>query len=155
MRLEGEYTFAGPPAVVWKLLQDPAVLAKAMPGAKKLEQVGEDHYEGVMQIGLGPITAAQFQLTIKLKDKQEPERYGMEIVGKGALGFTRGDARVQLAATDEGGTRMRYSSDLQVGGKIAAVGQRLLDTVSRTMTRQGLEALNKELQQRLAAGEGE
>lgn len=151
MKLEGEYTFAGPPAVLWKLLQDPDVLIKAMPGAKKLERVAEDHYQGVMQIGIGPITAAQFQLTVKLKDKQEPERYGMEIEGKGALGFTRGDARIELAATEDGGTRMRYNSDLQVGGKIAAVGQRLLDTVSRSMTRQGLEALNAELQRRLAA----
>ena len=72
----------------------------------------------------------------------------MQIDGRGGFGFTRGIAAVSLAA-DGASTRMHYQADLQVGGKIAAVGQRLLDSVSKLLTRQGLEALNRELQSRL------
>ena len=75
----------------------------------------------------------------------------MQVDSKGALGFTRGSATVNLDEV-EGGTRMRYHADLSIGGKVAGVGQRLLDQVAKMMTKQGLDALNKELEARLAAG---
>ena len=101
-----------------------------------------------MGVGIGPITAAEFELTITLTDLQRPASYTMQIDGKGRFGFTRGTANVELAS--EGvGTVMRYRADLQVGGKIAGLGQRLLDSVSRMLTRQGLDALNRELTARL------
>ena len=148
MIVEGTYPFAGSPAVIWDLLMDPTVLAKAMPGTKELVRVAPDRYEGVMRVGIGPITAAEFDLTITLSDVQPVERYAMLIDGKGKFGFARGTANVTLTP-DGTGTVMRYSADLQVGGKIAAVGQRLLDSISKLMTRQGLEALNRELTARL------
>ena len=88
-----------------------------------------------------------------LSDAVPPSAYKMLIEGKGRFGFTRGSAAVTLAE-DGAGTAMQYQADLQIGGKIAAVGQRLLDTVSRMMLRQGLEAMTKDLERRLAAGEG-
>jgi carbon monoxide dehydrogenase subunit G len=75
----------------------------------------------------------------------------MQVDSKGALGFTRGTATVNLDEV-EGGTRMRYHADLSVGGKVAGVGQRLLDQVAKMLTKQGLDALNKELESRLKAG---
>jgi carbon monoxide dehydrogenase subunit G len=101
-----------------------------------------------MRVGIGPITAAEFDLSITLADVQKPASYTMLLDGKGRFGFTRGTARVELQP-DSAGTVMRYRADLTVGGKIAALGQRLLDSVSRLLTRQGLEALNRELTQRL------
>jgi carbon monoxide dehydrogenase subunit G len=153
MIVEGSYPLPGSPAVIWDLLMDPEVLARAMPGTKELVRTAPDRYEGVMKVGIGPITAAEFALVITLLDQQPPESYTMQIDGSGRFGFTRGTARVELAP-DGAGTVMRYSADLQVGGKIAAVGQRLLDSVSKLLTRQGLEALNRELTARLE-GEGE
>ena len=149
MIVEGEYTFAGPREKVWSLLQDPEVLAKALPGAKDLRQVAEDQYEGVMQVALGPITAAKFNVKVALKDKVAPERYTMEIDGRGPVGYTRGTAQVALEDPDGASTVMKYKADLQIGGKVAAVGQRLLDSVSKMMTKKGLEALNDELRGRL------
>jgi carbon monoxide dehydrogenase subunit G len=151
MNLEGSHTFPGPRQVVWDLLLDPEVLAKSMPGSADITRVAPDRYEGRMKVGVGPITAAEFDVVIALSDAVPPERYTMAIEGKGRFGFTRGKATVTL--TPEGaGSAMHYQADLQIGGKIAAVGQRLLDTVSRMMLRQGLEAMTKELERRLAGG---
>ncbi|HEX8318551.1 carbon monoxide dehydrogenase subunit G [Longimicrobium sp.] len=153
MIVDGEHTFPGPRQTVWDLLQDPEVLAKAMPGARKLHLTGDGVYEGVIRIGVGPVTAAEWSLKVELKDRVEPASYTMMVDSKGALGFTRGSATVNL---DEvaGGTKMRYHADLSIGGKVAGVGQRLLDQVAKMLTRQGLDALNKELEARLAAGGG-
>ena len=148
MIVEGNYLLPGSPDAIWDLLMDPAVLAKAMPGTRTLERVAPDRYEGVMRVGIGPITAAEFDLGIVISDMQRPQRYAMQIDSKGRFGFTRGLARVELVP-EANGTVMRYSADLQIGGKIAALGQRLLESVSKLMLRQGLEALNQELQTRL------
>lgn len=151
MIVEGTHTFPGPREVLWRMLLDPDVLAKTMPGAVTMRRVSEDRYEGKMGIGIGPITAAEFDVTVTMRDKVEPERYAMQIDGKGKFGFTRGNAAVTLAP-EGSSTVMHYQADLMVGGKIAAVGQRLLDSVSKLMLRQGLDAMTKELERRLAEG---
>lgn len=152
MKIEGTFTFRGPRALVWDLLQDPDVLAKAMPGTKRLERTAPDRFEGVMKVSLGPVTAAEFSLTVTLRGQVAPERFEMEIDGRGGLGFTRGTAVVELQESQPGETTMRYTSDLQMGGKIAAVGQRILDSASRMMTQKGLDAMQRELEARLARG---
>jgi uncharacterized protein len=148
MIVTGEHTFPGTRQHVWDLLQDPAVLVKAMPGAKRLDITGDGTYEGVVRIGVGPVTAAEWRLTVELHDREEPASYVMHVDTKGTLGFTRGTATVALVEVEEG-TRMLYHADLSVGGKVASVGQRLLDQVAKMLTRQGLNALNKEMEARL------
>lgn len=149
MIVEGTYTFPGPREVVWNLLLDPEVLAMTMPGATSITRVSDTRYEGKMGVGIGPITAAEFDVVITMADKVEPASYSMQIEGRGRFGFTRGSAAVKLTA-DGASTIMHYQADLMVGGKIAAVGQRLLDSVSRMMLKQGLEAMSAELDRRLA-----
>ena len=149
MILSGTFTFEGPRARVWEILQDPAVLAKALPGTKTLRQAGEDRFEGLMKVSVGPMSAAEFTVNVELRDKVVPERFEMHIDGKGALGFTKGKATIVLDEQPGPVTVMTYTSDVQIGGRIAAVGQRLLESVGRMMTNQALEALNKELKQRL------
>ncbi len=149
MILSGTFTFNGPRSKVWELLQDPGVLSKALPGTRSLTQVAPDRYEGVMKVSVGPVSAAEFAVHVELKDKVPPERFAMQIDGKGSVGFTRGRATVELQEQPGPVTIMSYSSDVQIGGRIAAVGQRLLESVSKMMTRQALEALDKELKARL------
>jgi carbon monoxide dehydrogenase subunit G len=149
MILTGTFTFNGPRAAVWDLLQDPAVLAKALPGTKTLTRTAEDRYQGVMKVSVGPMTAAEFAVNVELKDKVAPETFSMHIDGKGAVGFTKGTATIELHEQPGPVTVMKYTSDVQVGGRIAAVGQRLLESVGKMMTKQALEALEKELQSRL------
>lgn len=149
MILSGTYTFDGPRIRVWQILQDPEVLAKALPGTKTLTQTGNDRYEGVMKVSVGPMSAAEFAVNVELRDKVAPERFAMHIDGKGAAGFTRGSATIGLDEQPGPVTVMTYTSDVQIGGRIAVVGQRLLESVGRMMTNQALEALNKELKARL------
>jgi carbon monoxide dehydrogenase subunit G len=150
MILNGTFTFDGPRTTVWDLLQDPAVLAKALPGAKTLTQTAPDKYEGTMKVSVGPMTAAEFAVAVALTDKVPPQSFTMQIDGKGAAGFTRGTATIELQDQPGGGTVMNYSSDVQVGGRVAAVGQRLLESVARMMMKQALDALNKALVARLS-----
>lgn len=150
MNLDGTYVFNGPRGKVWDLLQDPEVLAKALPGTERLMRAGDDRFEGVMKVSVGPVTAAKFDVAVTLTDKVAPERFTMHIDGKGGVGHTRGTATIALAEQGAGQTLMQYSSDVQVGGKIAAVGQRLLESVSKSMMAKALEALQRELQARLA-----
>lgn len=149
MILSGTFSFQGPRARVWDILQDPDVLAKALPGTKTLTRVAEDRYQGVMKVSVGPMSAAEFAINVELKDKVAPERFAMLIDGKGAVGFTKGTATISLEEQPGPVTLMTYTSDVQIGGKIAAVGQRLLESVGKMMTRQALEALNTELQARI------
>jgi carbon monoxide dehydrogenase subunit G len=151
MNLNGTFAFNGPREKVWDLLQDPVVLAKALPGTERLVMTSDDHYEGVMKVSVGPVTAARFEIAVVLKDKVAPERMAMQIEGKGPVGFTRGTASVVLVEQPTGATLMEYTSDVQVGGRIASVGQRLLESVSKMMMRQALEALERELTARLGA----
>ncbi|HEV2146843.1 MAG TPA: carbon monoxide dehydrogenase subunit G [Longimicrobiaceae bacterium] len=150
MIVEGEYVFDGPREIVYQLLQDPDVLSKAMPGAAKLVLVGDGAYEGSIRVGVGPVTAAEWKLSVALQDRVPPESYVMQVDSSGPVGFTRGAASVALLEVEDGSTVMRYRADLQVGGKVAGIGQRLIDQVAKMMTKLGLDALSKELRARLA-----
>jgi carbon monoxide dehydrogenase subunit G len=99
-----------------------------MPGARRLVRTAEGRYEGVMKVGLGPVTAAEFALSVTLGDEVPPDRFTMTIDSQGTLGFTRGTARVELADADGPATTMTYTADLQVGGRIASVGQRVVES---------------------------
>jgi carbon monoxide dehydrogenase subunit G len=154
VKVAGTFTFRGPRSVVWELLQDPDVLSKALPGTRRLVRTADDRYEGLMKVGLGPLTA-EFSLSVTLADKVPPEHFTMHIDSKGGLGFARGTAVVDLADAAEGGTTMTYGSDLQIGGRIVSVGQRVVDTAARSMTEKGLEALQRALDERLADRSGE
>ena len=154
MKLEGEYVFNGPRKEVWELVRDPDVLSSALPGTQSLNRVSDNEYEGVMNVRIGPVSGV-FSGRIVVSDEVPPESYTLTVDGKGAPGFARGTGHVQLIDQGDGTTLMRYEGDVQIGGKLASVGQRMLDTVSKSMTRQGLETLNKALQaQKTAEAEG-
>jgi carbon monoxide dehydrogenase subunit G len=151
MNLSGTFTFDGPRARLWEILLDPAVLAIALPGTKTLTKVAEDRYQGIMKVSVGPVSAAEFAIEVALADKVAPEKFTLNIDGKGSLGFTKGVATIELQEQAGPVTVMSYTSDVQVGGRIASVGQRLLESVGKMMTRQALESLNKELKARLGS----
>ena len=146
MKIEGEFRFDHPREAVWKALLDPEVIARAIPGAERLERVGEDRYEGVMRVGVGPVSG-RYDLDVAIEEKRPPERYTMRVEGRGSLGHASGTAEVRLEEAGDG-TRMSYASDLSIGGRIAGVGQRMIDTVAKSMTNKGLEALEREIEKR-------
>lgn len=147
MNLEGQYTFEAPRDTVWEALLDPDVLAKVMPGCEKLEQIGENEYKGILKIKVGPVQG-KFEGIVTLSDIQEPDSYHMSVDGKGAPGFLKGEGQVTLEPTGET-TIMHYKGHAQVGGRIASVGQRLLDSSAKALTRQSLDGLHEQIKARL------
>jgi len=150
MKLDGEYLFNGPCEQVWKLVRDPDVLATALPGTQSLNKISDTEFEGVMHLRIGPM-AGDFAGKLVVSDEVPPESCTLTVDGKGAAGFAKGAGHVQLIEQADGKTLMKYAGDFQVGGKLASTGQRMIDTVSKSMVRQGLEALDKALQARVAA----
>ena len=148
MKLEGDYRFDASVQEVWDALFDPAILAAVMPGCEKLELI-DGHYVGEIKIKVGPVQG-KFTGKVELVDKEEPRSYRMIVDGRGAPGFVKANATVALEAED-GGTRIRYDADAQVGGKIASVGQRLLEASSRAIVAQSLEGLHANIKLRAAA----
>ena len=154
MKIAGEYVFNGPREKVWELVRDPEVLATALPGTQSLTPVSENEYEGEMHVRVGPV-AGVFSGRVVASDEVPPESYTLSVEGKGAPGFAKGTGHVQLIDQGDGTTLMKYEGEMQIGGRIASVGQRLMDSASRSMIRQGLETLNKALETRVAEGQEE
>ena len=148
MIVEGAYTFAASAERVFRVLLDPAVIEKTMPGARDLKRVQDGRYEGVVQVGLGPFSA-DFALVVQLADVREPEHYAMDIDSTGQAGWTRGRASVDLASDGNGATRLTYRADFAIGGPMTKIGAGVLEQVSRVMTQQGLESLREEVERRL------
>ena len=154
MKIAGEYVFNGPREKVWELVRDPEVLATALPGTQSLTPVSENEYEGKMHVRVGPV-AGVFSGRVVASDEVPPESYTLMVEGKGAPGFAKGTGHVQLIDQGDGTTLMKYEGEVQIGGRIASVGQRLMDSASKSMIRQGLEILNKALETRVAKSEGQ
>jgi hypothetical protein len=131
MKIEGSSDIPAPRERVWAAFLDPAVLAQALPGCEKLEAIGENEYRAIMKIGVAAIKGT-FEGKVKLSDLEPPERYRMAVEGSGGPGFVRGDAGMRLSDVD-GGTRVSYDADVQVGGLIASVGQRMLGGITKMM----------------------
>lgn len=151
MKLEGNYTFDAPRDVVWDMFFDPQVLAKTMPGCEKLDRIGENSFEGRMRVQVGPVQGI-FKGTVVLSDLQEPETYHMQVDGQGPSGFMKGEGDVRLEETDEG-TVMHYVGEAQVGGRIAQVGQRLMESSARAIVKQSLDNLSRQVDARQQSGE--
>jgi carbon monoxide dehydrogenase subunit G len=153
VKIEGEYIFDGPRDAIWEIVRDPDVLATALPGTQSLEQVSENEYQGEMQVRIGPV-GGLFSGRVEISDEVPPESLTMSVEGKGKPGFINGTGYVQLTPADEGKTLMKYQGDMEVGGRLASVGQRMMDSVSKSLLKQGLDSLNQALLARQAAGEG-
>ncbi|MCY3764130.1 MAG: carbon monoxide dehydrogenase subunit G [Gemmatimonadetes bacterium] len=142
MKIKGTHTINAPRQRVFEMLTDPDALARCIPGARKLSLVGENTYELEINAGVGPIRGS-YSGTVRLEDLNPPECYRMIVDAKGKTGFVRGEGSIDLAAEGDG-TQVTYSGDVQLGGPVAAVGQRLHLSVSKMMTRQLFGAIEAE-----------
>jgi carbon monoxide dehydrogenase subunit G len=140
MKLEGHYEFEAPLRAVWNALQDPEMLAATLPGCDKLTREG-NQFTGELNVKIGPVQG-KFDGKVDMTEIVEPESFTMLVDGRGGPGFVKASAKVKL--TPEGDkTRIDYDADVTVGGKIASVGQRLIDASARAIVKQSLEGLNE------------
>ncbi|PPE68600.1 carbon monoxide dehydrogenase subunit G [Caldimonas thermodepolymerans] len=147
MEMQGSRTLPVTQQQAWDALNDPEVLRACIPGCEKVERNGEDRYDVVMAVKVGPV-GAKFNGKIALSDLQPPERYTLAFEGQGgAAGFGKGTAHVSLAPAGED-CELSYQVQAHVGGRIAQVGQRLIDGVARSMAEDFFKRFDEEMRRR-------
>ena len=134
MKLEGSEVVEILLADAWKRINDPAVLKACTPGLESLRAREDGGYDAVLELKLPAITG-RFTGSVEYLERSEPERLRMRVRGKGGPGFVDAEATLDLAETDEG-TRIHYVADVQVGGQLARLGQRMIAGVTREMASQ-------------------
>ncbi len=130
MNMSGEYQIAAPRETVWVKLNDPEVLKACIPGCEQLEKVSDTEFQAVVVTKIGPVKA-KFKGKVRLSDIDPPNSYKISGEGDGGVaGFAKGGATVALVPTD-GGTLLTYTVEAQIGGKLAQLGQRLVNGVAK------------------------
>ena len=142
MKLAGTYTVPIDRERAYELLQDPGVLARAMPGCDHLALLAPDEYEMRMKMIISSIQGL-FSGKVRIAERNPPEGFRLIVEGTGKVGFMKGDGVLRLSSVYSS-TEVHYEGDVQVGGVIASVGQRLLDTTSRYLIRKFFEKLTAE-----------
>jgi carbon monoxide dehydrogenase subunit G len=127
---------------VYDLLHDPVVLARCMPGCESLESIGENEYAMRMKMVLASVSGL-FQGKVRTSEPNPPDSFRLLVEGAGKIGFMKGDGLLKLAETD-GRTTVNFEGDVQVGGTIAAVGQRLIDTTAKMLIKRFFDRLASE-----------
>ena len=150
MKVEGEHLFNGTQQQVWDLFRDTEVMAAALPGTRKMELVGDNTYEAVMNVRVGPV-AGEFSGQLVISNEDHPHSYTMSVDGRGKPGFLKGMGDVKLLKQGDQQTVMVYTGEVQIGGRMAAVGQRLIDTVSKSIISQAFETLDRDLAEKVNA----
>ena len=139
MKVTGEHTFRLSRDQVWAGLQDPKILAAAVPGARRLHPTGPDEYEITVDVGVGSVKGT-YEGTFALTDKQEGEACTVRASASGRPGSVDAVAQMRLAERDDG-VLLTYEADATVTGPLAGVGQRLMGAAARRTTAQFLSAL--------------
>ncbi len=143
MKLSGTAQLSAPPARVWEALNDPAVLARTIPGCQQLEETGPDAYKMTVTAGVASIKGTYLG-QVRLADKHEPTSYVLHASGSGGPGTVSAECLVRLSPDGEG-TTLSYDADAVIGGVIAGVGQRVLAGVAKKMAGQFFNAVDAEL----------
>jgi uncharacterized protein len=149
LKISGSYTLPFARERVYQMLQDPEILAQCMPGTDHLAKIGPDEYEMKMKMVISAVQGL-FAGKIRVADQKPPEHFRLLVEGSGKVGFLKGDGVLTLvpspaatsdASTVDSSTEVHYAGDVQVGGVIAGVGQRLLDTTAKLVIRKFFEKL--------------
>ena len=146
VKLAGTHSFEAPKSEVWEALLDPDVLSRILPGCKRLDKTADNEFSGEISIRVGPVQGS-FNGKVTLDDIDPPNGYRMEIAGQGRPGYVKGVGTLRLEG--DGPTTLHYDGDAQLSGRIASVGQRLVDSTARSLTRQGLQSLENIIAARL------
>ena len=131
MEISAKYVFDAPAAKVWDTLMNPAALASCMPGCESLEPAGDNEYQAVVNVGVGPVRG-RYTAKIAITEANPHQSYRLAIGGSGSIGFANGDSLVTLEEQD-GKTTVQVISQAQAGGTVARVGQRMMESVAKNL----------------------
>ncbi|WBV41855.1 carbon monoxide dehydrogenase subunit G [Pseudoroseomonas cervicalis] len=136
MEMTGERRIEAPRQTVWEGLNDPEILRAAIPGCESVERTGDDSFQARVALKIGPM-AAKFAGKVQLSNINPPASYTISGEGNGgAMGFAKGGADVALEEEGPQATLLRYAVKAQVGGKMAQLGARLIDSTAKQMADQ-------------------
>jgi hypothetical protein len=141
MKMSGEEIIPASREEVWKALNDPETLKQAIPGCEEITKHSDTELEAKVMVKVGPVKA-RFTGNVKLTDLNPPASYRISGEGNGVAGLANGGADVRLEEV-EGGTKLSYDVDAQVGGKLAMLGSRLIDSTARSLATQFFEKFAK------------
>ncbi len=145
MDMNGQERIKAPIDLVWRALNDPEVLRVCIPGCETLDKTSDTHMSATVVLRVGPIKA-RFEGAVELSNLDPPRSYTISGEGKGGIaGFAKGRADVSLAEDGEAATMLFYTVKVDVGGKIAQLGSRLIDTTARKLAAQFFGKLGDQL----------
>lgn len=150
MRLEGHKVIEAEPMLCYKLLTDPEVLVRTMPGLKAMEPLGDNQYRADMEMGVAAIRG-RYSGTMAIEDAKEGSSYRLKMDGQGPGGFVSVNIEVSFAPSEKG-CDVQYQGDAKVGGTVAGVGQRMLSGVASFIMNQFFSQVAKEAKKAQTAG---
>ena len=150
MKLSGSFQLPAPPDRAYRLLQDPAVLARSMPGCERLEPIGDKEYAMRMKMSMASVSGL-FDGKVSIADEDPPRGFRLIVEGTGKIGFMKGDGRLTVGPEGDGAA-VAFEGDVQVGGVIANVGQRLIEVTAKMMIKRFFASLAEEAVKESAAG---
>jgi len=149
MDMQGNRLLAVSQQQAWDSLNDPEILKTCIPGCEKFELVNENEYAVTVAVKIGPVSA-KFNGKVKLADIQAPVSYALQFEAQGGIaGFGQGESKVELLP-HEGGCELKYTVHSKVGGKIAQLGQRLIDGVAKSLAEDFFKRFEEALQAKFA-----
>jgi carbon monoxide dehydrogenase subunit G len=152
MKIEGSHAIKAPRGLLYQLMIDPEILRRCVPGLQSLEAAGDGYYKITLKTGVGSIKGV-FTGSIKLEDLSEPEHYKMIVEAKGSAGFLKGEGLIDLTEQGEE-TLVNYTGETSVGGTIAGVAQRMVQSTAKMMAGQFFTAIEAEALAVVKAEEG-
>jgi len=143
LKIEGTQTIAAPRQRVFTALVDPDVLQRCIPGCEQLEKSDGNKYNAKLSAGIGPIRGV-FTATVALENIKAPEHYTLVVEGKGQTGFVKGTGELNFVEA-EGGTSVQYNAEVNVGGLLASVGQRMIQSAANMLAGKFFSCLEDEV----------
>ncbi len=144
MKMNGEFRVPTDRETVWRALNDPEVLKECLPGCQEIEKTSETEMSATLVIKVGPVKAT-FKGGVTLSDIDPPNGYTLSGQGQGGTaGFASGEAKVRLVE-ENGATLLQYECDAKVGGKLAQIGSRLIDSTAKKLAKQFFDSLAEKL----------
>jgi len=152
MKISGTAVLNAPVDQVWAAFNDPAVLARTIPGCQELREVGPDAYKMTVTAGVASIKGT-YEGNVALTEQNPPSFLVLRAAGAGAPGTVGADVKISLLDSATGGTDLTYDADAVVGGVIGGVGQRMLTGVAKKMAGQFFAAVDADIAGLRAPGE--
>jgi len=143
MKIHGTHQLRTTRDRVFAALTDPQILQRCIPGCESLDQTAENTYAATMKAGVGAVKGT-FKGNVRLEDIQTPSHYRMIVDGKGTPGFVKGTGEFDLTGSDSV-TDIAYTGEMQVGGVIASVGQRMIEAAAKMLAAKFFTELEKQL----------